>query len=119
MSKGPLAPQPTTKQGHQHFVQVDCGHDIRLSSGHIVFNVPMNYSLVANNDFSRFGRERVTMNAMKKVMSFKNNQPTSHTRHLLGAFAASHPQISTMHQDQIIALAQMSLLLEVEAVAED
>jgi hypothetical protein len=56
---------------------------------------------------------------MKKVMSLKNNQPTSHTRHLLGAFAVSHPQISTMHQEQIIALARMSLLLEVKAVAED
>jgi hypothetical protein len=79
----------------------------------------MNYSLVANNDLSRFQRERVIVNAMKKVMSFRNNQPTSPRRHLLGAFAASHPQISTMHQEQIITLAQMSLLLEVRAVAED
>jgi hypothetical protein len=52
-------------------------------------------------------------------MSFKNNQLTSYTRHLLGAFAASHPQISTINQEQNIALAQMSLLLEVRAVAED
>jgi hypothetical protein len=59
------------------------------------------------------------VNAVKKVMSLKQNQPTNHTRHLLGAFAASHPQISTMHQEQIIALAQMSLLLEVKAVAEN
>jgi hypothetical protein len=79
----------------------------------------MSYSLVANNDLSRFRRERVIVNAMKKVMSFKNNQPTSHTRHLLDAFAASHPQIYTMHQEQIIAFARMSLLLEVKAVAED
>jgi hypothetical protein len=56
---------------------------------------------------------------MKKVMSFKNNQPTNRTRHLLGAFAVSHPQISSIHQEQIIALAPMSLLLEVKAVAED
>ena len=120
MSKCPLAPQPTTKQGHQHSsIQVDCGRDVQLSSGHVVCNVPMNYSLLANNDLSRFRRERVIVNAMKKVMSFKNNQPTSRTHHLLGAFAASHPQISTMHQEQIIALARMSLLLEVRAVAED
>jgi hypothetical protein len=56
---------------------------------------------------------------MKKVMRLKNNQPTGRTRHLLGAFAASHPQIPTMHQEQIIALARMSLLLEVKTVAED
>jgi hypothetical protein len=65
----------------------------------------MLYSLAANNDLSGFGRERVIVNAMKKVMSFKNNQPMSRTHHLLGAFAASHPQITTMHQEQIIALA--------------
>jgi hypothetical protein len=46
------------------------------------------------------------------------NQPTNHMRHLLGAFAASHLQISTMYQEQIITLARMSLLLEVKAVAE-
>jgi hypothetical protein len=80
----------------------------------------MNYSLVANNDLSRSRRERVIVNAMKKVMSLKNNQRTRHMRHLLGAFAAPHPQISTMHQqEQIIALARMSLLLEVKEVAED
>jgi hypothetical protein len=113
MSKCPLAPLPTTKQGHH-------GRHIRLScSWHAVVNVPMNYSLVANNDLSRFRRERAIVNAIKKGMSFKNNQLTSHTRHLLGAFAASHPQISTINQEQNIALAQMSLLLEVRAVAED
>jgi hypothetical protein len=79
----------------------------------------MNYGLVANNDLSRFQRERGVVNTMKKVMSFKNNQPTNRMRHLLGAFAVSHPQISSIHQEQIIALAPMSLLLEVKAVAED
>jgi hypothetical protein len=113
MSKYLLVPQTTTKQGHH-------GREIRLSSGQVVDkNVPMNYSLVANDDLSRFRRERVIVNAMKKVMSLKSNQPTSRTRHLLGTFAASHPQISTMHQEQIIVLAQMSLLSEVRAVAED
>jgi hypothetical protein len=85
MSKCPLAPQRTTKQGHH-------GRDIRLSSGHVVdYNVPMNYSLVANNDLSRFQRERVIVNAMKKVMNLKSNQPTSRTHHLLDAFVALHP----------------------------
>jgi hypothetical protein len=48
----------------------------------------------------------------------KQNQPTDHTRHLLGTFAASHPQISTMYQELIIALARGSLLLEMKAVAK-
>jgi hypothetical protein len=73
----------------------------------------MNYSLVANNDLLHFQRERVLVNARKKVMSFKNNQRTSPMPHLLGAFAVSHPQIST------IPLAQMSLLMEVRAVVEE
>jgi hypothetical protein len=118
MSKSPLAPQPTTEQGHQHSVQVDCGRDVQLSSGHVVSNVPINYCLVVNSDLSRFRRDRAFVSALKKVVSMRQNTPTSHTRHLLGAFAASHPQISTIYQEQIIALARFSLLLEVKAVVE-
>jgi hypothetical protein len=118
MSKRPLAPQPTTKQGHQHSVQVDCGRNIQLSSGHVVSNVTINYCLVVNSNLSRFRRDRAFVSALKKVVSMKQNTPTNHTRHLLGAFAASHPQISTIYQEQIIALARFSLLLEVKAVVE-
>jgi hypothetical protein len=93
-------------------------HDVRLPSGHIVSNLPNNYTLVVKNDLARFRRDRAFMNAMKKVIRFKQNQPTNHTRHLFGAFAGSHPQIATMYLEQIIALARHSLLLEVKAVCE-
>ncbi len=89
--------------------------DITLGSGHVVCNVPINYTLVAKNQLSRFQKDRAIVNALKKVMGFKYNQPTNYTCHLLGAFAALHPQISTMYQGQIITLAQISLLLEGES----
>ena len=93
--------------------------DIRLCSGHIVCDVPINYSLIVNNDLSRFQKERAIMSAFKKVMGFQTNQPTDHTRHLLGAFAAAHPQISTDYPELTIALARRSLMLEVKAVVEN
>jgi hypothetical protein len=124
------APHPTTTrvvpQQQDDTLDDECAtmpstgvRDIQLLSGHTVCKVPNSYSLIVNNDLSRFQKERAIVNALKKVMAFKQNQPTNHTRHLLGAFAASHPQISTMYQEQIIALARISLLLEVKAVVEN
>jgi hypothetical protein len=46
-------------------------------------------------------------------------QPTQHTKHLLAAFAASHPQISVIYQELLIALAHYTFLLEIKAVAEN
>lgn len=49
--------------------------DIWLSSGPVFCNIPINYSLVINNDLSHFQRDWTIMNAVKKVMSLKQNQP--------------------------------------------
>lgn len=92
--------------------------DVRLSSGHIVSNVPGSCSLIVKTALSRFGRDRAIVKALKKAMSFKKNQSTNHACHLLRAFASSHPQMAAMHQEQIMALARMSLLLEVKGVCE-
>jgi hypothetical protein len=92
--------------------------DVRLPSGVIVVNVPSNCSVAVKNDLSRFTRDQAIVDALKKATAMKKNQPTNHTRHSLGAFAALHPQMATMHQEQIGALAQSSLLLEPKAVCE-
>jgi hypothetical protein len=95
--------------------------DIRLDSGHVVCkNFLTNHGLVVSNNLSRFQKDRAIVKALKKVMmGFKQNQPTNHARpHLLGAFAAACPQISTDCQALIIALAQRNLMLEVKAVVE-
>jgi hypothetical protein len=131
MNKSPLAASHPTPARVVHQQQDDTLHeeratmpstgvrDIPLRYGRTVYNVPIGYDLIFRNNLSRFQKERAIVNALKKVMGFKQNQPTNHTRHLLGAFAASHPQISTMYQEQIIALARISLLLEVKAVVEN
>jgi hypothetical protein len=103
--KSPLAPQPNaTQDAHQvdrclpqgvipteeeGVTPSSATHDARLPSGVIVANVPSNCSLVVKNDLSRFRRDRAIVDALKKVMALKKNQPTNHARHLLGAFAAS------------------------------
>ncbi len=58
------------------------------------------------------------MTALKYVLNQKSNQPSQHTKHLLAAFAASHPQISVMYQELLISLARYTFLLEVKASVE-
>jgi hypothetical protein len=134
MNKSPLAAPhpPTTAPRVVH--QQDCTleeecyappstrvRDIQFDCGHLVCNVPINFSLVVSNNLSCFQKEMAVVNALKKVMGFEQNQPTNHqhARHLLfGTFAAVHPQISADHQELTIALARRSLLLEMKAVVE-
>jgi hypothetical protein len=75
-------------------------------------------TLSISNNLSRFQKDRAIVNALKKMMGFKQNQPTNCTHHLLGAFVAAHPQISVNCQELMIAFPQKSLLLEVKAVVE-
>ncbi len=58
------------------------------------------------------------MTALKYVLNQKSNQPSQHTKHLLAAFAASHPQISVIYQELLIALARYTFLLEVKGAVE-
>ena len=81
----------------------------------MVLNVPNRYKIVVDSDLARFRRERGLVTALKDVLNQKHNQPTQHTKHLLAAFAASHPQILVMYQELLIALARYTFLLEVKA----
>jgi hypothetical protein len=106
MNKSPLAAPHHTSARVVHQQQDDtleeeCAtmpstrvRDIRLCSGHTVCNVPISYAVIVSNDLSRFQKERAIVNALKKEMSFKQNQPTNHTRHLLGAFRRRIPDLS-------------------------
>jgi hypothetical protein len=67
---------------------------------------------------SQFLKERAFFAGLKKALNSDCNQPTQHTKHLLAAFAASHPQISVIYQELLIALARYTFLLEVKAVVE-
>jgi hypothetical protein len=70
---------------------------------------------VLDSDLARFRRERGLVTPLKDVLIQKSKQPTQHTKHLLAAFAASHPQISVMYQELLIALARYTFLLEMKA----
>ena len=67
---------------------------------------------------SQFLKERAFFASLKKNLNSNSNQPTPHTRHLFAAFAASHPQISVIYQEMLIALARCTFLLEIKASLE-
>jgi hypothetical protein len=93
--------------------------DVQLRNGVIVIDVPNRYEIVADSDLARFRREeRGLVTALKYVLDQKSDQPSQHTKHLLAAFAASHPQISVIYQELLIPLARYTFLLEVKASVE-
>jgi hypothetical protein len=92
--------------------------DIELENGVVVFDVPDRYTLVVVSDLARFRRERGLVTALKYGLNQKSNQPSQHTKHLLAAFAASHPQISVIYQELFIALARYTFLFEVKGALE-
>jgi hypothetical protein len=88
--------------------------DVRHGNGVVVLDVPNRYEMVVDSDLARFRRERGLVTALKYVLDQKSNQPSQHTKHLLAAFAASHPQIFVIYQELLIALARYTFLLEVK-----
>ncbi len=104
-----VCPQLGKKKGVQ---------DIELGNGVVVFDIPNRYTLVVDSDLARFRRERGLVTALKYVLNQKSSQPSQHTKHLLAAFAASHPQISVIYQELLIALARNTFLLEVKGAVE-
>jgi hypothetical protein len=89
--------------------------NIQLGNGVVILDVPTKYELVVDSDLARFRRERGLATALKDVLDQKTNRPSQHTKHLLAAFAASHPQISVIYQELLIALGRYTFLLEVKA----
>jgi hypothetical protein len=75
-------------------------------------------TLSIGNNLSPFQKDRAIVSAWQKMMGFKQNQPTNHACHLLGAFVSARPQTSANCQELIIAPPQKSLLLEVKAVVK-
>ncbi len=66
---------------------------------------------------SQFLKERAFFKALKATVARVRTESTSQTRRLLAAFAASHPQVSVIHQEILISLARYTFLLEVKAQA--
>jgi hypothetical protein len=66
---------------------------------------------------SQLLKERAFLKALKATVTREQTESTPQTRGLLAAFTASHPQVSVMYQEILIALAQYTFLLEVQAQA--
>jgi hypothetical protein len=66
---------------------------------------------------SQFLKECAFFKALKATVARVQTESTSQTRRLLAAFAASHPQVSVIHQEILIALACYTFLLDVQAQA--
>jgi hypothetical protein len=92
-------------------------HEIQASTIH----QPTSQSKVeiSKNLESQFLKERAFYAGLKKTLIQNSNQPTEHTKHLFAAFAASHPQISVIYQEIIIAVARYTFLLEIKAAVEN
>jgi hypothetical protein len=125
----PMPPEPLDNQpllqpptdSFKEAIKIDKrkgAQDIQLGNGVVVLNVPNRYEIVVDSDLAQFRRERGLVTALKDVLNRKSNQPTQHTKHLLPAFAVSHPQILVMYQELLIALARYTFLLEVKASVE-
>jgi hypothetical protein len=66
---------------------------------------------------SQLLKEQAFLKALKATVAREQTESTPQTRRLLAAFAASHPQVSVMYQETLIALARYTFLLEVQAQA--
>ena len=53
---------------------------------------------------SQLLKERAFLKALKATAAREQTESTPETRRLLAAFAASHPQVSVIHQEVLIAL---------------
>jgi hypothetical protein len=93
--------------------------DIQLGNGVVIHDVPMKYEFVVDSNLARFRRERGLVTALKDVPDQKTNRPSQHAKHLLAAFAASHPQILFIYQELLIALARYTFLLEIKACIDN
>jgi hypothetical protein len=66
---------------------------------------------------SQLLKEQAFLKALKATVAREQTKSTPKTCRLLAAFAASHPQVSVMHQEVLIALDRYTFLLEVQAQA--
>ena len=55
---------------------------------------------------SQLLKERAFLKALKATVAREQTESTPETHRLLAAFAASHPQVSVIHQEVLIALAR-------------
>jgi hypothetical protein len=72
---------------------------------------------INRNIESQLLKERAFFQALKATVARDQTESTAQTCRILAEFAASHPQVSVMHQEILISLARFTFLLEVEAQA--
>jgi hypothetical protein len=72
---------------------------IELVTGQVIKTLPIYYELTGSSMLSS-----KTSSGLKTTLRQLRNKPTTERKHLLAAFCASHPQISLLCQEPMIAL---------------
>jgi hypothetical protein len=71
--------------------------NMKLENGVVIHDIPTKYEFVVDSDLACFRRERGLVTALNDVLNQNTSRPLQHTKHLLAAFAASHPQNSIIY----------------------
>ena len=100
----PLAAQVDNRRNAQH-EEVD-DRFRKLESG--------KWEMVSSQTLKHFKESHVIVTSLKCLINKQKNSSTPHTRRLYAAFAASHPQVSTINQELHDTLSRYCLLKELE-----
>jgi hypothetical protein len=76
----------------------------------------MNFILVTPGVLEK--KDSLLVKALQAVLHRKSTVSTLFERRLLAGWSASHPQVATANQEQLLALGRYSLLLEIKAECE-
>jgi hypothetical protein len=94
--------------------------DVTLSNGHISRDIPNNWVLITTSEKLKYDNERAIVDAIGVNMKKrKRNNPTTITKILFGAFAASQPKVPTSTQEILSAVSRHAFFLEVESLLKD
>jgi hypothetical protein len=89
--------------------------DIEVTTGKIIENVPIYNELTGCSMLGSKKKDSLLVSALKTTLRRLRNERTTHTKDLLAAFYASHPQIDPVNQELLIALGRYTFLLEAKA----
>jgi hypothetical protein len=77
--------------------------DIELTTRQVVKSMPVYYELIGCSMLGSKKKDSLLVSALKITLRRLRNKPTIHTKHLLAAFCASHPQIAPVNQELLVA----------------
>jgi len=89
-------------------------HDVVLSKGHRVRDLPKNFCCITKADRAKYKNERCIVQALKGVFNSKHVNTSNDAHCIFSAFAPSHPTIPTTSQATIIAWSRYTFLMDIK-----